>query len=352
MLVASVNAVPKAPMAVANAIALDATNAGPSAGRMTSRCTAHGPAPSARAASSSAGSSFSTAAMMVRIRRWIEYANTIFSPSRRPVMSPTRPWRPASRMIMKPTTTPGKASGKVSIAVSTARPGKRWRCRNKPAMAAITIVAAVVAAASSTVLIRVARYRGSRRIAEYARSPVSPLAPTIANLAIGSTKNAMTTAASGSRQRRRKVARDMGGDFYYDLDKNFDKVLNEDMSRAAERGNGVALAHVGEIPLGKCLLRRLHLSPVDAPCTRVLALGQELALHCIGQRDRAGRTQVGVGPDRLAFVRQTDSRGLFPPSPCPGRPSRGPRHRERQPILRKEARTRMHPSLYISRDRR
>jgi hypothetical protein len=71
-------------------------------------------------------------------------------------------------------------------------------------------------------------------MAEYARSPVSPLAPTIANLAIGSTKNAMTTAASGSRQSRRKVARDMGGDFYNGLDKNFDKVLNEDMSKAAE----------------------------------------------------------------------------------------------------------------------
>ena len=35
-----------------------------------------------------------------------------------------RPCRPASRMIMKPTTTPGKASGKVSIAISKAWPGK------------------------------------------------------------------------------------------------------------------------------------------------------------------------------------------------------------------------------------
>ncbi len=58
---------------------------------------------------------------------------------------------------MKPTTTPGKANGKVSIAISTARPGKRWRCRKMPLMVAITSVAAVVAAASSTVLIKVER---------------------------------------------------------------------------------------------------------------------------------------------------------------------------------------------------
>ena len=72
MLVASVNAVPNAPIAVANAIAPEATKAGASAGRITSRCTAQGPAPSERAASSSRGSSFSTAAMMVRITRGIE----------------------------------------------------------------------------------------------------------------------------------------------------------------------------------------------------------------------------------------------------------------------------------------
>ena len=72
MLVASVNAVPNAPMAVAKAIAPEATKAGPSAGSTTSRCTAQGPAPSERAASSSAESSFSTAAMMVRMTRGME----------------------------------------------------------------------------------------------------------------------------------------------------------------------------------------------------------------------------------------------------------------------------------------
>ena len=59
-------------MAVAKAIAPEATKAGASAGSTTSRWTAHGPAPSERAASSRPVSSFCTAAMMVRITRGIE----------------------------------------------------------------------------------------------------------------------------------------------------------------------------------------------------------------------------------------------------------------------------------------
>ena len=35
---------------------------------------------------------------------------------------------------MKPTTTPGKASGNVSSETSRPRPGKRLRCRKMPAM--------------------------------------------------------------------------------------------------------------------------------------------------------------------------------------------------------------------------
>ena len=71
-MVASVKAVPKAPMAVAKTMAPEATKAGVSAGRITSRCTAKGEAPSARAASSSAGSSFSTPAITVSTTRGIE----------------------------------------------------------------------------------------------------------------------------------------------------------------------------------------------------------------------------------------------------------------------------------------
>ena len=72
MSVASVNAVPNAPIEVAKQTAPEAISAERRAGRLTSRTTPHGLAPRERAASSSAGSSFSAAAMMVRITRGIE----------------------------------------------------------------------------------------------------------------------------------------------------------------------------------------------------------------------------------------------------------------------------------------
>ena len=61
---------------------------------------------------------------------------------------------------MKPTTTPGKASGKVSIAVRKVRPGKRLRERNRPAMPEITSVATVTAPESTSVETRLRKYRG------------------------------------------------------------------------------------------------------------------------------------------------------------------------------------------------
>ena len=72
ILVARVKAVPKAPMEVAKQMAPDAINPGFNAGRMTSRTTRQGEAPSERAASSSDGSSFSAAAMMVRMTLGME----------------------------------------------------------------------------------------------------------------------------------------------------------------------------------------------------------------------------------------------------------------------------------------
>ena len=72
ILVASVKAVPKAPMLVAKQMAPEEISAGLSAGRITSRITCQGEAPSERAASSSAPSSFSAAAMMVRMTRGME----------------------------------------------------------------------------------------------------------------------------------------------------------------------------------------------------------------------------------------------------------------------------------------
>src|SRR6516162_1987817 len=67
-------------------------------------------------------------------------------------------------MIINPTTTPGKASGKVSIATSKAWPGNRRRCRNNPLMVAITKVAIVVAAASDMVLNKVAWLEHNGRV--------------------------------------------------------------------------------------------------------------------------------------------------------------------------------------------
>ncbi len=60
-------------------------------------------------------------------------------------------------ITMKPITTPGNASGSVSSAVNTSRPGKRLRVRNTPLMPEMTSVATVVAPASSTVDTRLAR---------------------------------------------------------------------------------------------------------------------------------------------------------------------------------------------------
>ena len=58
---------------------------------------------------------------------------------------------------MKPTTTPGNASGKVSSAVSSERPGKRCRASSKPTSVASVSVIAVVAAASAKVATRLDR---------------------------------------------------------------------------------------------------------------------------------------------------------------------------------------------------
>jgi hypothetical protein len=70
--VASVNAVPKAPIEVAKQIAPAEISAGFRPGMSTSSTTRHGAAPRERAASSSFGSSFSAAAITVRITRGME----------------------------------------------------------------------------------------------------------------------------------------------------------------------------------------------------------------------------------------------------------------------------------------
>src|ERR1700738_250685 len=65
----------------------------------------------------------------------MEYAKTSRLPLRRKAMSPMSPWRPASIITMKPTTTPGNARGKVSSARSRLRQGKRVRARKGPGAA-------------------------------------------------------------------------------------------------------------------------------------------------------------------------------------------------------------------------
>jgi hypothetical protein len=54
-------------------------------------------------------------------------------------------------MTMKPTTTPGKASGSVSTESRVSRPKKRLRSRKTPAIPAMTSVAAVTATESAIV---------------------------------------------------------------------------------------------------------------------------------------------------------------------------------------------------------
>ncbi len=72
MSVASVKAVPNAPIEVAKQIAPEAISAGASPGTSTSRVTCHEDAPSERAASSKERSSFSAAAITVSTTRGIE----------------------------------------------------------------------------------------------------------------------------------------------------------------------------------------------------------------------------------------------------------------------------------------
>src|ERR1700738_504200 len=72
----------------------------------------------------------------------------------------------------------------------------------------------------------------------------------------------------------------------------------------SERGAENALTHVGEVAVGKGLLRRFHRRPIDSLGAHIVAVGEELALHRIRQRDRTRGAQISVGPDGLTLVRQ------------------------------------------------
>ncbi|CPO87914.1 Uncharacterised protein [Bordetella pertussis] len=86
------------------------------------------------------------------------------SPVIHSVSEPMTPWRPASRMIRKPTTTPGNASGNISSATSARRPGNsRCQARKRPIGSdsnSVASVASVATSDSATVLNRLRQYCG------------------------------------------------------------------------------------------------------------------------------------------------------------------------------------------------
>jgi protein involved in polysaccharide export with SLBB domain len=111
----------------------------------------------------------------------IEYANTVFSPNNPFVTIPINPWRPANIIIKKPITTPGKASGKVSIDKIISLPGKIFRTRNSPAVVETIRAENVTVIESSKVANKLSKCLGLLTIEKYAERPASLLPPIIAN---------------------------------------------------------------------------------------------------------------------------------------------------------------------------
>ena len=193
MFVANVNAVPKAPIEVAKQIAPEAIKPGFKAGIITSIIILNGVAPKDLAASSKDLSSFSAAAIIVKITLGIEkykypknnpnieYANTVLSPNKALVIVPINPCLPANIIIKKPITTPGKASGNVRIDKTISLPGKIFLTRNNHAVVEMTKAVNVTVIDSINVAIILSKCLGVFTIVKYEINPESPLAPTIAN---------------------------------------------------------------------------------------------------------------------------------------------------------------------------
>src|ERR1700676_2171586 len=129
-------------------------------------------------------------------------------------------------------------------------------------------------------------------MARYPASPCGPSAPVTTSRAIGSRKNAAVTTASGSRHSQTKVL----------------CVMKEWCPNA---GHHTASADLGEIAVDKAFLHVFHLAPIDALGAGIVAVRQELRLDGLRQFDRARRTQVSVGPDRLPLVGQEIVQHLF-----------------------------------------
>src|SRR5262249_47990672 len=72
-----------------------------------------------------------------------------------------------------------------------------------------------------------------------------------------------------------------------------------------------ASSHFSEIAVHKPLLHRRELAPVHALGALIVPSRQEALRHCVRQRHVARWVQIGVGPDRLALVRQQEIKRLF-----------------------------------------
>src|SRR5262245_29511508 len=69
-------------------------------------------------------------------------------------------------------------------------------------------------------------------------------------------------------------------------------------------GSSLASADLGEIAVNEAFLHVFHLSPVDTGGAGIVTVRQKLLLDGFGQFDRARRTEIGVGPNRLPLVGQ------------------------------------------------
>src|ERR1700731_1298549 len=132
--------------------------------------------------------------------------------------------------------------------------------------------------------------------------PSGPLPATAASRAIGSSQKAANTVAAGaiSRSSSRFSWRRTG-------------MLLALARPPAPACRGVradhrtvASTHLGQVAVDEGFLRRSHLGEIDRLGARIVAVRQELRLGLGCERHGTYRAQEGVGPDRLAFVRQPE----------------------------------------------
>src|SRR6266699_6037339 len=109
-------------------------------------------------------------------------------------------------------------------------------------------------------------------MARYPANPCGPSAPVTTSRAIGSTKNAVVTTASGSRHSQTNDLCSM-------------------KKCALKAGHHTASADLGEIAVGKAFLHAFHYAPIDALGAGIVTIGQELGLDRLRQFNLARRAQ-------------------------------------------------------------